>query len=331
MSEFFRALEQAERDRRQGQGPAPVEPPDDEEAVPLTAMEEVARPAAAAVADTQEPPVFRRPPVEDPPAPVTRTPEGPVSDGVDWHLVSLVSPGALEAEQYRALRHHVEQLHATANLSVIAVSSPCVGDGKTMNAINLAGALAQASDAKVLIIDADLRRPSVTRHLALGSSTEPGLVGMIINGHIPLERAVRRRPPFNLSVLPAGRVPSAPYELLRSPRLGELLEEARRTYDYVVVDTPPLIAVPDSRLLTRWVDGFLIVVAAHRTPRKLLEEALNVVEPGKVVGLIFNRDDRPLDGYSNYAYGEPMGGDSGWKQTADKLLRWAPRRAAGRR
>jgi Mrp family chromosome partitioning ATPase len=81
--------------------------------------------------------------------------------------------------------------------------------------------------------------------------------------------------------------------------MGELLAEARRHYDYVVLDTPPLIPFPDCRLLGRWVDGFFIIVAAHQTSRRLVEEALQVVDPAQLLGLVFNRDDRPLSRYGS--------------------------------
>ena len=99
-------------------------------------------------------------------------------------------------------------------------------------------------------------------------------------------------PHLNLSVIAAGRRPSAPYEVLKSSRVGELFEEARKRYDYVIVDTPPLVSVPDSRVLGKWVDGFLIVVAAHQTPRRLVEEALNLLDASQIVGMVFNGDDR---------------------------------------
>jgi Mrp family chromosome partitioning ATPase len=102
------------------------------------------------------------------------------------------------------------------------------------------------------------------------------------------------QPHLNLSVITAGRRSSAPYEILKSPRVGELFEAARAQYDYVLVDTPPLISVPDSRVLGKWVDGFLIVVGAHRTPRKLVAEALNLLETSKIVGMVFNGDDRHI-------------------------------------
>jgi capsular exopolysaccharide synthesis family protein len=220
--------------------------------------------------------------------------------GVDDHLVSLVAPAAFEAEQYRALRHTVEQLHKTRDLRIVAMSSPGVGDGKSITAINLAGALAQAPDARVLLVDADLRRPSVAGLLALGGSDGPGLVNLILDPALTLERVARPRPPFNLSVIAAGDVAPSPYELLKSPRLGELLEEARRRYDYIVLDAPPLCPVQDCRVIARWVDGFLLVVAAHHTPRRLVGEALNVVERGKMLGLVFNGDDQPPSSFYGY-------------------------------
>ena len=222
------------------------------------------------------------------------------ADGVDDHLVSLVSPATFEAEQYRALRHLVEQLHKAQDLRVVAVSSPGMGDGKSTTAINLAGALAQAPDARVLLVDADLRRPSVASFLALGGSDGPGLVNAILDPSLTLEQVARPRPPFNLSVIPAGQAPPSPYEVLKSPRLGELLDEARRQYDYVVVDAPPLCPVQDCRVIAHWVDGFLLVVAAHQTPRQLVAEALNVVERSKVLGFVFNGDDQPPSGYAGY-------------------------------
>jgi Mrp family chromosome partitioning ATPase len=95
--------------------------------------------------------------------------------------------------------------------------------------------------------------------------------------------------------------------VLKSPRLGELLEQARCQYDYVVLDTAPLLAVPDSRLIGKWVDGFLVVVAAHKTPRKLVVETLDLMEPARLIAFLFNGDDEPLSGYP---YPASRNGDS---------------------
>jgi Mrp family chromosome partitioning ATPase len=112
--------------------------------------------------------------------------------------------------------------------------------------------------------------------------------------------SIRQIAPFNLSVVLAGDVETGAYELLNSPRMESLLTEARHSFDYVLIDTPPVVPLPDSRLLTRWVDGFLIVVAAHKTPRKALAEALSLVDSAKTIGMVFNGDDRPLSPYSSY-------------------------------
>jgi capsular exopolysaccharide synthesis family protein len=299
MSEFFKALGQAERDRalreQARKGVAP--PPETTPVVEAALLTEPAPPPPAASAR---------------PEPQVTPPVGDLDDDstdIDPHLVSLVTPATFEAEQYRALRHIVEELHANAELRIIAVSSPSVGDGKTTTAINLAGALAQSAAARVLLVDADLRAPAVEQRLALRDVSSPGLVGAIIDSRISLADAVRRRPPFALDVLPAGDRPTAPYELLKSRRLAELFQEARRAYDYVVVDTPPLVGVPDCRVLASVVDGFIIIVAAHQTPKRLVEEALTVVEAAKTIGLVFNEDDRPLSGYYSREYGPSMNGN----------------------
>ncbi|MBI3029565.1 MAG: CpsD/CapB family tyrosine-protein kinase [Candidatus Rokubacteria bacterium] len=226
------------------------------------------------------------------------------ADGVDEHLVSLVSPRSFPAEQYRALRFIVEQMHRDGALRVVAVTSPTPGDGKTTTAINLAGALAQAPNLRVLLVEADLRRasPTLADRLGLGSGG-PGLVDAILNPASSLTDVVRLHPRFALSVLPAGQCPVAYYEILKSPRLGALLDEGRQQYDYVIVDTPPAIVIPDCRVISEWIDGFLIVVGAHKTPLRLVEETLKMVDPAKMLGVVFNGDDSPLSVYSGYGYG----------------------------
>jgi capsular exopolysaccharide synthesis family protein len=303
MSHFFRALEQAEQDRVARREPPPV------------SGETVVDPTAASR-----------------PAPTLASPAaGPAealddAGHVDPHLVSLLDPTAPEADQYRLLRHTVESRRRTGGLSVVGVSSPGVGDGKTLTALNLAGALAQAYEHRVLLIDADLRRPAVARALAMNGTA--GLADALLDRTLTLQAIVQPRPPFSLSVLPAGRSTSAPYELLKSARLGELLEAARADYDYVVVDTPPVVPFPDFRLIHRWLDGCFLVLAAHRTRRRLMEEALGVLDPATLLGLVFNRDDGPLAAYRGRAYARPASGDGAPGRI--RLPRWRGWRAPGR-
>ena len=243
--------------------------------------------------------------VEPPRRLLVPVPAAPNRDGagqveVSEQIVSLVAPDSFEADQYRTLRHSMEWRRKESGLQVLAVTSAGPGDGKTTTTLNLAGALAQGPGARVLVIDADLRRPSVTGYLGLGALSSPGLADALVNPSYNLRRTTRRVDAFNLSVLPAGAPQRAPYELLNSPRLEELLREARDLYDFVLVDTPPLVPLPDCRLIGKWVDGFLVVVGAHKTPRRLLAEALHLLDPAKVIGVVFNGDDRPTFGYYGY-------------------------------
>lgn len=281
MSKFFKALEQAQRDRalRAASDPAP---PSDR----ATASSQPGPHTGAA-----PPPRFAGP---------ARIDDGSAA-GLDEHLVSLVTPAAFESEQYRSLRLTVEHLRLTSGLKVVAVSSPSTGDGKTLTAVNLAGSLAQSPATRVLLIDADLRRPALGRLLGLGKT--PGLVGAIVDPRLELEQVVEPRPPFNLSVLCAGQTPPSPYEVLKSPRLGELLDAARSQYDFIIVDTPPLTPIQDCRVIGHWVDGFLLVIAAHRTPRRLAEESLTTLDPAKVLGIVFNQDDRSEGHHYSGYYG----------------------------
>jgi len=222
---------------------------------------------------------------------------------LDTHLVSLTAPASFAAEQYQGLRLTVERLARGRDVKVIAISSPAAGDGKTVTAINLAGALARGSDDRVLLIDADLRRPSVARQLGI-TDAKVGLADALSDGRTSVADVVRRLDAYNLDVIPAGTPRTGISQILRSPRLDAFLKEARQRYAYIVLDTPPLLPVFDSALLAKSVDGVLMVVSANQTPRKLLGEALNMLDASKVLGIVFNRDARPLFGYYNAYYRE---------------------------
>lgn len=241
---------------------------------------------------------------------------------VDERLVVLHRRASLEVEQYNALRYTLERWGDGDAHRVVAVTSPAVGDGKTTTAINLAGVLAHRADARVLLVDADLRRPSVGTLLGVGRGDGVGLVDALLQPDRAMDTVVTSLPAFNLHLLLAGRPSDDPYELVRSPRLAGLLADARQQYDFIVIDTSPVLALPDARSLERLVDGFLLVVAAHRTPRRLVEEALNVLAPGKLVGVVFNRDDRPLSGYYGY-YADAYGNGTSRHDTPKKgMRRW---------
>jgi capsular exopolysaccharide synthesis family protein len=224
------------------------------------------------------------------------------SKKLDRRLVSLTAPTSLEAEQYQALRLKLESLQRSRGVCVMAITSPGVKEGKSVTAINLAAALTQGSDARVLLIEADLRRPAVARYLEVGEKQAPGLADIVVDPNRPLRDAVVGAGPYRFDVVLAGSTIAPIHELLRSPRLGTLLQEAREQYDYVLLDTPPLGPVSDCALLARWIDGVLLVVAANRTSRKLLEGTLNLLEGVSVLGIVFNGDVRRFLRYRRHSY-----------------------------
>lgn len=317
MSKFYQALERAEQERvarRQDRSPGPVgrdQPP------PFPSILPPSSPAARSSGGTAAPPhdsVVSRP------------------DTIEAHLVSLIAPETFEAEQYRTLSYMIEQLHADANLSVIAITSPAAGDGKTITAINLASSLTQLPGARVLLVDLDIRCPCVSANLGLERAHSRGLVDFVQDQTLPLEEVLRMYPSSKLTVVLTGQVPPMPYDTLQSVRLEELMSEVRQRYDYIIVDTPPLIPFPDCRLIERLVDGFLVVVGAHKTPRKLVTEGINIIDPEKVIGVVFNNDDQPVFGdYSYYSYdpsasrGTEAGTDGWFKKSFTTLFRRAPR------
>lgn len=213
-------------------------------------------------------------------------------------LVSLTNPASFAAEQYQNLRLKIERLRQTRDLRVIAITSPGASDGKTVTSINLAGALARGASSRVLLIDADLRRPEIANQLRLGADAA-GFADLVGPVELRLEQVVQPVAGHNIDVIPAGAVSGPIHEVFRSSRLPQLLNDARLCYDYIILDTPPLGPVVDSALLSRVVDGVLVVVSANKTPRKLLEEALSELDASKVVGIVFNNDARPLYGYDN--------------------------------
>jgi protein-tyrosine kinase len=220
----------------------------------------------------------------------------------DERLVSLVSPATIEAEQYRTLGLMLEQRRHSGLLQVVAVSSPTMGDGKTVTSINLAAALAQSPQSRVLLVDADFRKPSVATQLGIRDHNTLGFRDAILNPDLALKDIVQRLPGSSLSLLTVGRSQVMPHEVIKSSRFAEVLDEARRDYEWIILDTAPLVLAPDCLMMGRSVDGFLIIVCAHKTTRKEIGEALNILGPSKLLGLVFNFDDSLLESYGYKTY-----------------------------
>lgn len=209
-------------------------------------------------------------------------------EGVPTHPVILRDdPRGAPAEAIRRLRTNLQFIGVAGQSRSIVVSSSIPGEGKTTAAINLAVSLADAG-AKVLLIDADLRRPSVAEYLGL-----EGRVGLttVLIGKAKVEDVVQPYSESTLDILTAGQVPPNPSELLGSKAMKTLLTAAAESYDMVLIDSPPVLPVTDAAVLGRQVDGALVVAGMDRIHRPQLRETLESLETAgcSVLGLVINK------------------------------------------
>jgi protein-tyrosine kinase len=210
-------------------------------------------------------------------------------------------------EQYRRLAAVLHDAHNTSGLRAIMVASAVAGEGKTLTASNLALTFSESYQKRVLLIDADLRRPSL--HTVFRLDTALGLGdGLLSAGETKmLVRQVSSR----LAVLPAGRPSSDPMAGLTSERMRRLLDEAKQSFDWVILDTPPVMLLPDAHLLASMVEGAVLVVRAGSTPHELVKRSADAIGRAKILGVVLNRAEvsgAHDDHYQYYGYSERGGG-----------------------
>lgn len=218
-------------------------------------------------------------------------------------LVVASAPRGLEAEAFRSLRTAVQfSVRPGAPLALLVTSSR-PAEGKSTVAANLALAMADAG-LRVVLIDADLRRPSVAATFDLVDSV--GLTNVLI-GQLELDDALQSYGVSGLQVLTAGPLPPNPSELLATPDMAQLLERLGATHDVVLVDSPPLLAVTDATILSRLVDRTIVVSDASRSRRGPLVQSLGLLEQagGRVAGLVFTHVRRSGEDVYGYEAWEP--------------------------
>ena len=221
-----------------------------------------------------------------------------VGDADRTKLVIGEGVEAAVVEQYRhlaAVLHHAQKASGTRS---VMVTSAVASEGKTLTATNLALTLSQSYRRRVLLIDADLRRPRMREMFAL-TPTE-GLTDSLTTqrgGRLPVEQVTP-----TLWVLTAGRTVPDPMSLLVSPAMKEILDDARNAFDWVVVDTPPIAILPDANLLSAMIDTTLLVVAAQSTPYPLVQRAAQAIGPGRILGVVLNRAEHAAVPVYQYGY-----------------------------
>jgi polysaccharide biosynthesis transport protein len=228
--------------------------------------------------------------------------EADVSADYDPSLVAAVRPKSVEAEAYRGVRAQVLQLSEDKGHQVIQVSSPTPGDGKSTLAANLAISLAQ-SGKRTVLLDCDFRKPRVHKLFAL-AKPEVGLAS-VTGGATKLEEAIRHSDVSNLDLLPCGPRPDNPAELLSGQRFQEVLRELRERYEMVIVDTPPILAVSDPRVVAQRVDGVVMVFRISNKVRPLVERAKEYLTDmgANLLGVVVNGGGKSSEYGYNYGAG----------------------------
>jgi polysaccharide biosynthesis transport protein len=240
---------------------------------------------------------------------------------VEWTVVK--QPSSALAEAYRALRTSILLSSAPRPPQILLVTSAQPNEGKSSICLNLAFSLAQLNK-RVLLIDTDLRQRRLEKVLNL--SQDKGLIDFL-TGHANLEEIllpVEGVP--NLWVLPAGPRPPAPADLLSSPTMEQVLSDLRQRFEFLVLDSPPLLIVTDATVLSKFVDGIILVTESELTARNAISRAQQILENAgaRILGTVMNKLDAKRDGYDGYYYyyhryyrDEPAATPAGSSSTGD--------------
>lgn len=220
----------------------------------------------------------------------------PKKDGDPWNFV-MQHPRSPVADTFRTLRTNLEFLNVNEARKVLLVTSPVVADGKSTVAANLAAIYAQA-EKKVCFIDADLRKSRLPEELDLGE--QPGL-SEYLSGQTELDEAIMTMSGGNLRLIPPGKFPPNPAELLASPHMDDLLARLREEADVIIIDSPPFI-VTDAAILSAKVDGILIVIQPEKTNKDAVKAMMKQLEMVKspVLGIVANRIKKRPGYYTDY-------------------------------
>ena len=209
------------------------------------------------------------------------------------------APKSIDAEAYRSLRSNIEYSSFDDEYRVIVVTSSVPEEGKSTTSGNLAIALAQSGNS-VLLVDCDMRKPSI--HKKFKTSNAAGTAELLLRKKLFEEVANNYNE--NLTIITAGKIPPNPSEMLASRAMTAFIEEMKKEFKYIILDTPPLQAVTDAQVLSTKADGVLLVVRAGSTKKEMVLNSVDLIKKvqGKVIGTVLNGVENKKNNY--YYYGE---------------------------
>ena len=219
---------------------------------------------------------------------------------LDANLITHLTPHSFEAEQFRILKTTILFPHKGIPPRTIMVTSTSPGEGKSFVASNIAISIAKSIDEHVLLMDCDLRLPSL--HKRFGFTDIPGL-SEYLRGKISLGSILKKTPINKLSLLPAGKPPANPSELISSEQMRRLIHEVKNRYEdrYIIIDSPPPYLTAEANALARQVDGIVIVVKTGKTKRADVQDLIDTYGREKILGVVKNFSERQ-QGFKKYQY-----------------------------
>jgi capsular exopolysaccharide synthesis family protein len=215
---------------------------------------------------------------------IERCPVLAVSIRDESRLVSVAEEGSLGAEKFRFLAVRLRQLRQDRPLKKILITSTIPQEGKSTVAANLACTLARRRQQKILLLEGDLRRPNIMNQLGIGRI--PGLCEWL-NGQSESINIYKLQG-LGLWILPAGAAPQNPLELMQSGKLSVLMEQLEAWFDWIVIDSPPVLPLADTSLWSRLADGIVLVTRKGTTERQQLQRGIEAIEKSKLLGALVN-------------------------------------------
>jgi protein-tyrosine kinase len=224
--------------------------------------------------------------------------EIPYTPATDSYLVEITHPHGAPSEEFRTLRTRLNHLQKLQPIHSVVITSPCPAEGKSFAAVNLALAEAQLAGNLTLLADFDFRRPVI--HNLFQVDRSPGITDYLM-GNVPLAAAIKKVAGTNLYLLPAGESVSNPLELLNLPEAATMIEQLPAVFNWVLLDSPPLLFAADANLLSTMCDGAVIVVRIGVTTIDSVTRAMQSLCENNVLGVIAN-GARAGELYSKYTY-----------------------------
>lgn len=214
------------------------------------------------------------------------------------NIIAKFNPKSPISEQYRTIRTNIQYASVDNEIKSLLVTSSGPAEGKSTTIANLAVVYAQTGK-KVLLIDADLRKPTV--HYTFRLDNLRGLSNILV-GETSLDQAINRADVDNLDIISSGPIPPNPSELLASRKMERFLEEAKMAYDIVIFDTPPVLAVTDAQILANLVDGTILVVLSKETELDAAKKSKEALESAsaKLLGAVLNGREKKASNYYYY-------------------------------